>query len=98
VFNLVPQVAFTPDYEKIELMEMAMADNQAYLALFYKDITSRKFDLIVTDSIRTDIKDEIEAFSEEHNVWVQKVMIPLNNHYTFRSLGGRSSIFLLTPK
>jgi hypothetical protein len=98
VFNFVPKVPFVPEYEKIILMEMAMAGDQAYLAQFYKDITSRRFDLIITDSVRTDRRDEIDAFSEEHNVWVDHVMIPLLGNYTFRSLGGRSSIFILTPK
>jgi hypothetical protein len=98
VFNLVPEIPFIPEYEKIELMEMAMSGNEVYLERFYADIAHHRFALIVTDSVRTDMKDEIDSFSEEHNVWVEKVMTPLLSEYRFSSLGGRSSIFVLTPK
>ncbi len=98
VFSLVPKVPLIPEYEKLILMEMAMAGNEPYLAQFYKDISSRRFELIVTDSVRADRKDEIDAFSEEHNVWVGKVMVPLLGNYKFQALGGRSNIYILTPR
>ena len=98
VFDLVPTVPIVPEYEKLILMEMAMAGNENYLSKFYKDITSQRFDLILTDSVRADQKDDIDPFSEEHNIWVERVIIPLLESYEFQALGGRSSIFLLAPR
>jgi hypothetical protein len=98
VFSLLPKGNFIPDYEKVELMEMVMAGNQSYIAQFYKDITFQEFDLIITDSVRMDLKDEKDAFSEEHNVWVNTVLSPLVNHYDYTTLGDRKNIYLLTPK
>ena len=98
VFSLVPEIKFYPEYEKLILMEMAMAGDQAYLTRFYKDISNKKFDLVITDSVRKDIKDDSEPFSEEHNIWASTVMMPLLGNYESESLGGRTSIYLLTPK
>jgi hypothetical protein len=97
VFDLVPEVPFIPEYEKIELMEMAMSGNEMYLERFYNDISNQRFALIISDSIRKDLKDEADAFSEEHNVWVEKVVRPLVDSYQYYPLGGRRSIFIMTP-
>jgi len=98
VFNQDMDIPFVPEYEKLELMEMAMAGNDDYLNRFYDDILNRRFSLIILDAIRYDMKDRTEAFSEEHNVWVEKVILPLLKGYQYSSFGDRSNINLLTPK
>jgi hypothetical protein len=98
VFDLVPEVPFVPDYEKIELMEMAMSGNEPYLDHFYQDISTQRFALIICDPIRMDMKDETEAFPEEHNVWVEKVVFPLVEKYRFYTLVGHRSIMIMVPK
>jgi hypothetical protein len=98
VFNLVPEIRLVPDYEKIELMEMAMAGNEDYLGRFYEDVSNQKFALIITDTVQTGMKGKADAFPEEHNVWVARVTIPLIAHYDSNSLGDRSNIYILTPK
>jgi hypothetical protein len=98
VFGLAPEVTLIPDYEKVELMEMVMSGNQDYLDRFNTDISSQRFDLIIADSVRVDMKAEIDAFSKEHNVWVEKVTIPLLEYYQYSPLGGRKSIYIMTPK
>jgi len=98
VFQMVKDTTLVPEYEKVELMEMAMAGNDDYLDKFYDDIADHRFSLIVLDAIRFDMKDESEAFSEEHNIWVEKVIKPVVKHYEFAPLGMRRNVNLLTPK
>jgi hypothetical protein len=98
VFNLVPYNQLVADYEKMELMEMAMAGNDEYLDRFRDDISNQRYALIVSDPIRMDSRDETDAFSEEHNVWVEEVVLPLVKYYQYAPLGTRRSVHLLTPK
>jgi hypothetical protein len=98
VFDLVIDIPLVDEYEKLELMEMAMARNQEYLKDFFADISNQRFALIITDSIQTNIKDESEAFSEENNIWVEEVTLHLIDYYEFSRLGKRSNIILLTPR
>jgi hypothetical protein len=98
VFNQDMGVPLVPDYEKMELMEMVMAGNQAYLDRFYDDLMNHRFSLIILDAIRIDWRDRSGAFSEEHNMWVEKVILPVLKHYEYTPLGERRNINLLTPK
>ena len=98
VFQMVKGITLVPDYEKVELMEMAMAGNEDYLDKFYNDVADHRFSLIVLDAIRFDMKEESEAFSEEHNIWVEKVIRPVVKHYEHAPLGMLRNVNLLTPK
>lgn len=98
VFHQNPEIQFVPEYEKLELMEMAMSGNTFYLDKFHNDIENHRFSLIVLDAIRLDKKDRTEAFSEEHNVWVEEVILPLLKSYDYTPLGTRRDINLLTLK
>ena len=68
------------------------------LAWFYEDISTQRFALIVTDTTQTSTKDETKAFSEENNVWVEKVMHTLIKYYEYDRLGKRSNVILMTPR
>jgi hypothetical protein len=98
VFDLIPDIPFIADYEKLELMEMAMSGNSVYLDRFYEDVSNQRFALIISDPIRFDFKDNADAFSEEHNVWVEKVVLPLLKYYNYSPLENHKSINILTPK
>jgi len=87
VFGHIPRTSFVADYEKIELMEMAMADNQAYLANFYEDIANQEYAIIISDPILLERKSEDKAFSEEHNTWVEQVAVPLLTYYQPHEFG-----------
>lgn len=98
VFKQIPDISLVPDYEKVELMEMTMAGNTEYLERFSNDISRQRFAVIITDPIQKGMKDEIEPFSEEHNVWVRNVVIPLLKYYRYSYLGERTGIVIMTPK
>ena len=98
VFDQIPGLYLVPDYEKLELMEMAMAGNEVYLDQFYEDISSHRFALIVSDAVNVRLRDEDHPFSEEHNVWVEKVLVPLLSYYRYSPLGDRRDIVIMTPR
>jgi hypothetical protein len=98
VFNQIPDIPLVHVYEKIELMEMAMAGNEKYLERFYQDIRRQRFALIVNDSVQLNPKDESKAFFEEDEVWDEKIMRPLLKYYQYNSLVGHRNVSLMIPK
>ena len=89
------EVALEPDYEKVYLMEMAMASNEAYLDAFETDLAAHRFGLIVTERLGTRLLGSEYTFGEENDVWAQRVAAPLLRHYRMSlDLGG---IWLMVP-
>ena len=74
--GMVEPVALEPKYDVVELMEMAMSDNQLYLEEFYNDLYSHRFGAIIAAPQFTVQKDEeIDGFAEENNAWVNQVSV-----------------------
>ncbi len=81
-FNYLEGVSLVEDYEKMIFMEMVMAGNEDYIDTYLEAIRSQQFALIVTDPLKTNIKDPtIQALAEENNVWVETVSIPTRCYY-----------------
>jgi hypothetical protein len=80
-FNYVQGVSLVPDYEKVFLMEMAMAGNQAYFDQFEEDLKSQRFSLIVSEPLEMTIQDEQAMFSEENNAWTTWVTALIRKYY-----------------
>ncbi len=80
-FDDAVDVPLIPEYEKVFFMEMVMSKNPAYLNNFYDDLQSQRFAAIVSDQALEHYKGRDEAWSEEHNVWVQFVSRPLLCYY-----------------
>lgn len=72
-FGYLPGVKLEPDYERVFLMEMAMAGNPEYLAKFHDDLKNKRFSLIVVEPLYKQIKGPEEALAEENNAWVKQV-------------------------
>ena len=72
---------FEPEYEKVWLMEMAMAGNTNYLDQFYKKLNNHEFSVIITNSFNMNLQDNSRAFSEENNIWVERVELPVAKAY-----------------
>lgn len=97
VFDDIQSIPFTPEYENITLMEMAMAGNQAYLEQFIRDIETQRFGLIISHKNTTDLRGRAASFGEENDVWVQKVAIPLLAHYQVHQFYKSVGIEILEP-
>ncbi len=81
VFNIIKGVAMSPDYEKVFLMEMAMANNRQYLEKLYGDLKSHRFALIVSEPLKATYQDRSDSFGEENNAWVDRVVKPILCYY-----------------
>jgi hypothetical protein len=89
-------VPLEPDYEKVYLMEMAMAGNAAYLEAFEADLSVHRFGLIVTEPLNTRLLGSEYTFGEENDVWARHVATPLLRFYrTGIDLGG---VWLMVPR
>lgn len=97
-FGYIKGVPFVPEYEKKYVMDQAMAGNADYFRLFYTDLAARRFALIISDPLRTSIKEQSFGFLEENNAWVKWVARPVLCYYepleTFEEL----RLQLLKPK
>jgi hypothetical protein len=72
--DMLDGVEMVPEYEREELMEMAMGDNQEYLRVFREDMESQRFAAIVVDPLSYRLLGKNYVFGEENNAWVRRVM------------------------
>jgi hypothetical protein len=75
-FHQLPGVALVPDYEQIELMEMAMSGNRAYLEKYYRDLANHRFAVIIAEDQKFTERKR-GAFVEENRAWVHYAGAPL---------------------
>ena len=72
--HILDNATMTPEYEREELMEMAMGNNQEYLQTFRADMERQRFAAIVVDPLSYRLLGKNYAFGEENNAWVRRVM------------------------
>jgi hypothetical protein len=103
VFHLVtPDKNLVIPYEKIELMEMAMANNRDYRAQFVSDMENQKYSLIVSEILGIWPKSlppkSFEPDWYENNVWVDSVSIPVLDYYVPIYINQNFGIAIYAPK
>ena len=91
-------VTLIPEYEREDLMEMAMADNAEYLGKFRSDIESQRFALIVVDPLRFFKMTSRRSFAEENNAWVTKVAKFILCNYQEAAIFPADDIALYVPQ
>jgi hypothetical protein len=97
-FGYITDVPLVPDYDKKLLIDQAMGSNDAYFRLFYADLAAQRFSLIISDPLRTPIKDNQYGFGEENNAWVQWVAKPVLCYYEEKDTLMDVHVELLVPK
>jgi hypothetical protein len=80
-FNYKDEIELLPDYERVFLMEMAMAGDEGYLNQFYADLRNQRFDLIIVEPLYDQIKGAGAAFGEENDIWVELISKPILCYY-----------------
>lgn len=81
VYHMIPGVRLYQPYDKIELMEMAMANNHSYRDEFRHVIESHTFPIIISE-VHADAYQNSEAqFGYESNVWFDDVSFPILKNY-----------------
>jgi hypothetical protein len=96
--GMLHDVTLVPEYEREELMEMAMSNNEEFLEIFKQDMQSQRFDLIVVDPLTFKILARRRAFSEENNVWVRGIMRPILCNYRLDVSFPEDEIALYVPQ
>ncbi|HEX8992344.1 MAG TPA: hypothetical protein VF784_11760 [Anaerolineales bacterium] len=96
-FGYIHNVRFVPDYEKKYMMDQAMASSSDYFQQYYRDLSNKRFQLIVTEILTT--RQETGAdFSEENNAWVRWVSEPTLCFYEPVMINKDMNVELLVPK
>ncbi len=75
-FNELKNIPLIPEYEQVELMEMAMSGNREYLEQYYSDLDNRRFALIIAEEQKYNPRSD-GSFLEEDNAWVRYIGAPL---------------------
>lgn len=97
-FGEIEGIPLIPEYERMNLMEMVMGNNQDYLAEFHQRIENQEFDLIVTEPLGTTYKGKTEPFGIENDVYVRNVSEHVLCYYETIKRITRFPIQLLVPK
>jgi hypothetical protein len=97
-FGYIKDVQLIPEYEKKQMMDEALSGNLNYFEPFYRDLASHRFSLIVSDPLRTPIKDSDYGFGEENNAWVKWVARPVLCYYEEKDTLVNVRVEILVPR
>lgn len=97
-FGYIQNVTLIPEYEKKMLMNEALSGNADYFSSFYQNLADQRFSLIITEPLRTPVKDSSYEFGEENNAWVKWVSIPVLCYYDEIQTYKEVNVMLLVPK
>ena len=97
-FGYITDIRLVPEYEKKEMMDQALSSNRAYFESFYQDLASHRFSMIISDPLRTPIKDSDYGFGEENNAWVKWVARPVLCFYEEKDTLVNVRVEVLIPR
>lgn len=97
-FGFAADIPFVPEYEKKVLMDRALRGDLNYFETYYNDLSEQRFSLIVSELLRTPIKDSDFQFGEENNAWVKWVSSPTLCYYESKVTIKEIGVQLLVPK
>ncbi len=81
VYDMIPGIHLYQPYDKIELMEMAMANNHPYRDEFRNAIENHTFPLIISEVHADAYQNSDAQFAYESNVWFDDVSFPILKNY-----------------
>lgn len=97
-FGYLPGIPLAPDYERVFLMEAAMANDQTYLQRFYTDLEQQRYGLIVSEPLSKQLKDSSENFAAENNAWVKRISRQVLCYYEPVKTFNPTQVQLLAPR
>jgi hypothetical protein len=97
-FDTIPGVSLVPEYELVDLMDRAMASDEATLARFYHDLEAHRFSLIIADPLPIVWRDRSRSFGEENDIWTRDIAIPMLDHYQPIAELEDVGVWLLEPR
>jgi hypothetical protein len=96
--HMLNGVKLVPEYEREDLMEMAMSNNTEYLNQFRADMERQRFSLIVVDPLNFNLMTRNRSFADENNVWVRRVMKQILCNYRQEAIFAEDDIALYVPQ
>src|SRR5690349_15971637 len=96
--HMLNHVTLVPEYEREDLMEIAMSNNVPYLQKFRADMQAQRFALIVVDPLNYNILSKNRGFAEENNVWVTRIMKSILCNYREEAIFSADEIALYVPQ
>lgn len=96
--HMLNGVTLVPEYEREDLMEMAMGNNILYLDQFQDDMENQRFALIVVDPLSYRLMPQDRSFAEENNVWVRRVMKHILCNYREEAVFPADEVALYVPQ
>jgi hypothetical protein len=96
-FGDLEGVKLIPEYEKVMIMEMAMANNREYLEQFYRLLNDHYFKAIFLDTMNTELQGPERGFNEENNSYVERVILPILKEYELVQSWHSNAMNLLIP-
>ncbi len=97
-YQTLKDIKLLPEYEKVFLMEMAMAGNPDYLGRFHSDLKNHRFSVIISEPLFITSKGPSEPFGEENDAWVEQVSRPVLCYYESARFLRPTSLQILVPK
>jgi len=96
--RLLQGVTLLPEYEREDLMEMAMAHNTLYLERFARDVESQRFAMIVVDPLKFNLLGSAYPMGEENNAWARAAARPILCWYEPAESFPQDKIVIYTPR
>jgi hypothetical protein len=97
-FGYVKGVRLIPEYERVFLMEMAMARDPVALGRFHDDLKKQRYALIVSEPLSRQQKGAEDIFGAENDVWVKQVTRYILCYYEPEKTLRVTQIQLLVPR
>jgi hypothetical protein len=96
--HMLEGVTLVPEYEREDLMEIAMANDLAHIQTFRQDMQDQRFALIVVDPLNYNVLSRQRSFAEENNVWVTRIMKHILCNYREEIVFPADEIALYVPQ
>ena len=96
--HMLDGVTLIPEYEREDLMEIAMANDLGHIQTFREDMEDQRFALIVVDPLNYNVLSRQRSFAEENNVWVTRIMKHILCNYREEIVFPADEIALYVPQ
>jgi hypothetical protein len=96
--HMLNGVTLVPEYEREDLMEIAMANDLQHIQVFREVMEEQRFALIVVDPLNYNILSRQRSFAEENNVWVTRIMKHILCNYREEMSFSTDDIALYVPQ
>lgn len=96
--HLLKGVYLIPEYEREDLMEMAMSKNATLLEKFNADIENHRFAAIIADPLRINYVSDQDAMGVENNAWTRYVIKQILCNYQQQAVFPADRIAIYVPQ